>query len=66
MQVTLLGLSNNDMDADDRVKYYVAAGAGLGGDVVLKVAGPIGLQARVDAGTVSTNRFRAGQNSHPP
>ena len=63
MQVTLLGLSNNDMDADDRVKYYVAAGAGLGGDVVLKVAGPIGLQARVDAGTVSTNRFRAGQNS---
>lgn len=63
MQVTLLGLSNNDMDADDRVKYYVAAGAGLGGDVVLKVAGPIGLQARVDAGTVSTNRFRTGQNS---
>ena len=51
------------MDADDRVKYYIAAGAGLGGDVVLKVAGPIGLQARVDAGTVSTNRFRTGQNS---
>jgi hypothetical protein len=63
MQVTLLGLSNNDMDPDDRLKYYVAAGAGLGGDAVLKVAGPIGLQARVDAGTVSTNRMRAGPNS---
>lgn len=58
MQVTLLGFANNDMDDDERLKYYLAGGFGLGGEGVVRVAGPVGLQARVDAGGTATNRHR--------
>ncbi len=46
--LTVLGFANNDMDADDRIKWYAAAGAGVGGDWIRRVRGPIGVQARAD------------------
>lgn len=63
IQVTLLGLSNNDMDDTDRLKYYIAGGFGFGAEGMVKLLGPVGVQARVDAGTTSTNRMREGKNA---
>ncbi|MCB9795179.1 MAG: hypothetical protein H6741_20950 [Alphaproteobacteria bacterium] len=63
LKVTLLGLANNDMDDDDQVKYYIGAGAGLGGDALVRVAGPVGLQLRADAFLQSKNRFRSGDRN---
>jgi hypothetical protein len=45
MSVTLLGMSKSDMGTD-KLRYYAGVGAGLGGEVLARVAGPIGVQAR--------------------
>jgi len=61
--LTLLGLSNNDMDTDDRVKWYAAGGIGVGGAWIARLRGPPGLQARADVGIRSTNRWRSGEKN---
>ncbi len=61
--LTLLGLANNDLDTDDKVKWYAAGGVGVGGDYLRRVRGPLGLQARADVGIRSMNRWRSGDKN---
>ena len=46
MPLTLLplGLSNTDQDQDGKVRWFGRAGIGLGTDVIVRIAGPVGLQ----------------------
>ena len=60
VSLTLLGFSNTDQDDDDRMKHYVSAGFGIGGETLARIAGPIGLQTRLDAKARTTNRHRTG------
>ncbi len=59
--LTALGFSNTDQDEDERLKYYAAAGAGVGGEVLARLIGPIGVQLRAEAKAKSTNRHRGGE-----
>ncbi len=54
----LLGLARNDMDADDRLKYYTGASGGIGGEATLQLAGPAGLHTRGETRLSSKNRWR--------
>lgn len=64
MRLNLLGFANNDMDDDDKLKYYIGAGAGVGGEVLVRVAGPLAVQARLDAELSAKNRYRReGRNT---
>ncbi len=54
----LLGLARNDMDADDRLKYYTGFSTGLGGEATVRVAGPAGAHARGESRLSSKNRWR--------
>ncbi|MCB9762211.1 MAG: hypothetical protein H6739_20595 [Alphaproteobacteria bacterium] len=58
IRVTLLGLAKNDMDPDDRFKYYLGGGLGLGWENLTRIAGPIGFQLRADSLWSSMNRWR--------
>lgn len=58
--LTALGFSNTDQDEDDRLKHYVSAGAGLGGEVFGRLVGPFGVQVRAEGKARSTNRHRGG------
>ncbi len=60
MTLTGLGLANNDMDDADRIKWYAAVGAGLGGHWIRRVRGPLGIQARADTGFHSRVRWNPG------
>ncbi|MEE2751040.1 MAG: hypothetical protein VX519_06400 [Myxococcota bacterium] len=54
----LLGLARNDMDADDRLKYYAGGSTGLGGEATLQLIGPAGLHGRGETRLTSKNRWR--------
>ena len=57
-ELTLLGFSNTDFDPDRRLKYYLSAGAGAGGEVLAKVLGPIGLYGRAVGFARTLNRHQ--------
>ncbi len=61
LTLTALGFSNTDQDEDERLKYYAAAGAGVGGEALVRLVGPIGVQLRAEAKAKSTNRHRGGE-----
>ncbi|MEL6348308.1 MAG: hypothetical protein AAFV53_34680 [Myxococcota bacterium] len=58
LDLTLLGFSNTDFDRDDRMKYYISAGAGVGGEVLGKVLGPIGVFGRAVGFARTMNRHQ--------
>jgi hypothetical protein len=60
LTLTALGLANNDMDDDDRIKWYGAVGLGVGGDWIRRMRGPVGIQARADTGFHSRVRWNPG------
>ncbi|GEM_PF-2508020 len=60
LTLTTLGLANNDMDGDDRLKWYGAIGLGVGGDWIRRARGPVGVQARIDTGIHSRVRWLPG------
>ncbi len=60
VSLTLLGFSNTDQDDDQRLKHYISAGMGIGGETIARIAGPLGLQTRLDAKGRTTNRHRNG------
>ena len=45
INVTALGMSKSDMGTEE-LRYYASIGTGLGGEILARVAGPVGLQAR--------------------
>jgi len=59
MNVTLLGLSKVTDDPADKLKYYASAGTGVGGEVLGRVAGPVGIQARAEV-QANARRRRGG------
>ena len=59
MNVTVLGMSKTDMDPEDKLKYYASAGTGIGGEVLGRVAGPVGVQARAEV-QANARRRRGG------
>ena len=61
LTLTGLGFSNTDQDDDTRLKHYVSAGAGVGGEVHARIAGPFGLQLRAEGKAKTTNRHRGGE-----
>lgn len=64
MRLNLLAFANNDMDDDDKLKYYIGAGTGVGGEVLLRVAGPLAVQAKAEAEVSAKNRYRReGRNT---
>ncbi len=60
MNVTVLGMSKTDMDPQDKLKYYASVGTGLGGEVLGRVAGPLGVQARAEV-QANARRRRGGE-----
>jgi hypothetical protein len=58
--LTALGLANSDMDDQDRLKWYGAAGLGIGMDWIRRVRGPVGLQARAQTDISSKLRWLPG------
>lgn len=56
--LTLLGLSNTDQDDDEKLKYYISIGSGLGGEFIGQVAGPLGVYGRILAKATTQNRHR--------
>lgn len=58
LDLTLLGFSNTDFDDDKRLKYYIAAGGGLGGEILGKVLGPIGVFGRATGFARTMNRHQ--------
>ena len=60
MNLTALGLAKTDMDHEDKLKYYASAGTGVGGEVLGRVAGPVGIQARAEV-QASARRSRGGE-----
>lgn len=56
--LTLLGLSKSDMGTD-AMRYYAEVGTGLGGDLIVRAAGPVSLHLRAEAeGTARRRRER--------
>jgi hypothetical protein len=56
--LTALGISNTDYDADRKVKAYVQAGLGAGGELQVGVVGPVGLYLRAEGEARSLNRHQ--------
>jgi len=61
LTLTGLGFSNTDQDDDTRLKHYVSAGAGAGGEVHARAVGPFGIQLRAEGKARTTNRHRGGE-----
>lgn len=61
LTLTALGFSNTDQDDDTRLKHYMSAGAGLGGEVHARAFGPFGVQLRAEGKARTTNRHRGGE-----
>ena len=59
--LTLLGFSNTDQDEDAKLKYYIGARGGFGGELLARVAGPVGLQFRTEGRARTQNRYRASE-----
>lgn len=47
LNLTALGMSKSDMGTED-LRYYASIGTGLGGEILARVAGPVGLQAMAE------------------
>lgn len=58
VELTLVGLSNTDMDEDRKVKHYLAAGLGAGGALIARIAGPLGLHLGGVGDARTLNRHR--------
>lgn len=63
LTLTALGISNTDYDADRRVKAYVQAGLGAGGEVQVGLAGPVGLYLRAEGEARSLNRHQGDRSN---
>ena len=59
-ELGLLGFTNTDFDADNRLKYTISVGSGIGGDVMGRLLGPLGLYSRVLASARTFNRHQGG------
>jgi hypothetical protein len=57
--LTLVGLSNTDQDDDEKLKYYISIGGGLGGEFIGQMLGPVGVYGRAIGKLSSQNRHRA-------
>ena len=60
MNVTVLGLSKSDMGTD-KLRYYASVGTGVGGEILARVAGPVGVQLRAE-GEANARRRREREN----
>ena len=56
--MTLLGFSNTDFDDDAKLKGYVSIGSGLGGEVLLRAFGGLGVMAQGAVQARSLNRHQ--------
>lgn len=63
LHVTPFGVSNNDMDDANALRWYVSGGAGVGGEVLARAVGPLGMQVRAESSFRSTNRWRTGERN---
>lgn len=61
--LTLLGFSNTDEDTDEKLKYYISIGAGVGGEVAAELIGPVGIVLRAEGFARTRNRHRAGMEN---
>ncbi|MCP4809936.1 MAG: hypothetical protein GY913_10415 [Proteobacteria bacterium] len=61
MNVTVLGLSKSDMGTD-KLRYYASVGSGVGGEILARVAGPVGIQVRAE-GEANARRRRERENN---
>ena len=59
VNLNLIGLSKNQMDDDNRLKYFISAGAGLGTDLLLRAVGRFGIHTRLEGRVRSINRHLA-------
>jgi len=59
-ELTLLGFSNTDFDDDTKLKYYISAGSGVGGEVLGRVLGPLGVYGRIIGKARTFNRHQGG------
>ena len=57
---TLLGFSNTDFDADAKLKGYISIGSGLGGEVLIRTLGHVGVMAQGAIQARSLNRHQGG------
>ena len=55
-----LGFSDTDADADSTLRYYAAAGAGIGADWLVRVVGAVGLRLRLEGAADTMHRLRSG------
>ena len=61
--LTLLGFSDTDEDADRKLKHYVSIGTGIGGDALVRAVGPVGFHSRVVGRGKTLNRHQGGEQN---
>lgn len=59
-ELTLLGFSNTDFDEDRKLKYYISVGSGLGGELIGRIIGPLGVYGRAIGNARTFNRHQGG------
>lgn len=59
--IHLLGFSRNDMDDEDRMKYYAGLAGGIGGESLTRLVGRVGVHAEGETRIRSVNRWRSGR-----
>lgn len=57
-ELTLLGFSNTDFDEDNKLKYYISIGTGVGGEALGRVLGPLGVYGRIVGKARTFNRHQ--------
>lgn len=59
-ELTLLGFSNTDFDEDKKLKYYISVGSGVGGELIGRIIGPLGVYGRAIGHARTFNRHQGG------
>lgn len=63
LNVTALGLSKSDMGTDE-LRYYASVGGGVGGEILARIAGPVGVQVRAEGEANARRRRERANNVH--
>ncbi len=58
LRLVPLGFSDTDVDDERALRYFAAAGGGLGADWLVRLAGPIGVHVRAEGGAETLRRLR--------